>query len=359
MPFQRLQALFHPEQYHGWGKNRKFFEGWYYKIVSADEKKAFAIIPGIAMDEDGNQQGFIQVLDGKKLTAEYHKFDVVDFTPKSGCFELELGDNFFSGTKIQLDLPTIKGELIFTEQSLWPSSLISPNIMGPFSFVPFMECYHGILSLDHNIQGQLNIHNKPINFKNGRGYTEKDWGESFPSAYIWLQSNHFSRKGVSIKASVAKIPWLGGSFVGFIAGLLFEGLLIQFTTYNFSKLVRSHADKLQVQIALENSKYRLEIFVQRDAKTALAAPISGFMTGRIEESMTSRIEVRLIDRNKETVIFHDTGRNGALEVAGNLEEILIAEKNLVKHTSLQPQPSFQQSASTESLLMDQNCGLAR
>ena len=169
MAFQRIQALFHPEQYHGWGKTRKFFEGWYYKIVSADEKKAFAIIPGIAMDEDGNQQGFIQVLDGKKLTAEYHKFDVADFSTKSGCFELMLGDNYFSGTKIQLALPTIKGELIFSEQSLWPSSLISPNIMGPFSFVPFMECYHGILSLDHNIQGQLNIHNKPINFKNGRG----------------------------------------------------------------------------------------------------------------------------------------------------------------------------------------------
>mgnify|MGYP002630848345 FL=1 len=349
MPFQKIQALFHPEQYHGWGKTRKFFEGWYYKIVSADERKAFAVIPGIAMDKSGEQQGFIQILDGKKLSAEYHRFDVADFCPKAGCFELQLGDNFFSATKLQLDLPTIKGELNFTEQAPWPSSLISPNIMGPFTFVPFMECYHGILSMDHNIQGQLNIHKKAINFNNGRGYMEKDWGASFPSAYIWLQSNHFSQKGLSIKASVARIPWLGGSFVGFIAGLLIEDRLIQFTTYNFSKLVRSHADKLQVQLAMENSQYRLDIFVQRDTKTVLAAPISGFMNGRIEESMTSRIEVRLIDRRNKKIIFHDTGRNGALEVAGNLEEILITEKDLVKHTSLQPQPSFQRSSYAGSL----------
>ena len=39
-----------------------FFEGWYYKVVSADEKHAFAFIPGIAMDADGKQQAFVQVL---------------------------------------------------------------------------------------------------------------------------------------------------------------------------------------------------------------------------------------------------------------------------------------------------------
>ena len=65
----KLHAFFNPEQFQGWGKKRQYFEGWYFKIVNADESKALAIIPGIAMDAQGNRQAFIQVLDGKKKTA--------------------------------------------------------------------------------------------------------------------------------------------------------------------------------------------------------------------------------------------------------------------------------------------------
>jgi hypothetical protein len=46
----KLHAFFNPEQFQGWGKKRQYFEGWYFKIVNADESKALAIIPGIAMD---------------------------------------------------------------------------------------------------------------------------------------------------------------------------------------------------------------------------------------------------------------------------------------------------------------------
>lgn len=70
---KKMHALWNPTLYHGWGKKKRFFEGWYYKVVSADEKHALAIIPGVAMDENGKKQAFIQVLDGRKKTATYHK----------------------------------------------------------------------------------------------------------------------------------------------------------------------------------------------------------------------------------------------------------------------------------------------
>ena len=74
MTLKKLNSFFNPEQFQGWGKKKKYFEGWYFKVVNADESKAFAFIPGIAMDEAGKQQAFIQVLDGKKKTAVYHNF---------------------------------------------------------------------------------------------------------------------------------------------------------------------------------------------------------------------------------------------------------------------------------------------
>lgn len=321
MLIKKIQALFHPEQYHGWGKTRRFFEGWYYKVVNAEENKAFAFIPGIAMDEEGAQRAFVQVLDGKKLTSEYYSFGAQEFLPQPGKFEIRLGNNFFSKEKLKLDLPAIQGELHFNQSIPWPDRWYSPGVMGPFSFIPFMECYHGILSLDHTIQGRLTIHRETIDFSNGRGYLEKDWGHSFPSAYIWIQTNHFSQPGISFKASVAKIPWLGTSFVGFIAGVWWLDRLIPFTTYNFTRLRKSFADQKKVELVMENGKYRLEVLVRREAATKLASPILGFMDGRIEESMTAQAEVQLFDKKINKILLQDRGRNAGLEVAGKVEEL--------------------------------------
>ena len=319
----KIQALFHAEQYHGWNKSKRYFEGWYYKVINAKEDKAFAFIPGIAMDENGEKQAFIQVLDGRKLTASYHKFDAAAFKPQVGKFQVAIDNNHFAGNSIQLDIPAIKGKLTFHNQVPWSSTWYSPNIMGPFSFVPFMQCYHGILSMDHSIQGVLRINGEEIDFTGGRGYMEKDWGRSFPSGYIWMQTNHFSEPGISLKSSVAKIPWMGTSFVGFIAGVWLYDRLIEFTTYNFSKLRKSYADEDKVELVYENSKHRLEILAHREAATSLASPIGGFMDGRIEESMTAKIEVQLFDKKAKNYLLEDTGRNAGLEVAGKVEEIMV------------------------------------
>ncbi|MFL2599427.1 MAG: hypothetical protein ACJ0P1_02550 [Flavobacteriaceae bacterium] len=40
------------------GRSKRFFEGWYYKIVSKNQKHAFAFIPGVAMDENGKKTSF-------------------------------------------------------------------------------------------------------------------------------------------------------------------------------------------------------------------------------------------------------------------------------------------------------------
>lgn len=319
--FKKLQALFHPDQYQGWGKSKRYFEGWYFKVVTADESRAFAYIPGIAMGENGEKQAFIQVIDGKKRTAEYHKFNAEGFKPKAGKFEIEIANNFFSNDTMRLDLPSTTGQLRFTNLIPWPDPFYSPGIMGPYTFVPFMECYHGILSMDHRIEGQLIIHGDTVDFTNGRGYMEKDWGRSFPSAYFWLQSNHFSHPGISVKASVAKIPWMGSSFIGYIAGVWLHDRLIEFTSYNGSHLIKSYANRHEVKIVLENRNYRLEILAHRETSTQLASPISGIMEGRIDESMTSLIDVQLYDKKSQNLILLDTGRNAGLEVAGKISEL--------------------------------------
>ena len=73
---------------------------------------------------------------------------------------------------------------------------------------------------------------------------------------------------------------------------------------------------------MENKKHRINVSVRRFNATELASPISGIMEGRISESMTSELELKLTDLRSGKTIYEDTGRNVALEVAGEIQEIM-------------------------------------
>lgn len=319
---KQIRSLFNPEQYQGWGMTRKYFEGWYFKVVNATETKAFAFIPGIGMDEAGNSHSFIQVLDGKQKKSEYHTFSSSLFVPSVKGFELSIGKNYFSINRIILDLPAVKGALDFSGIVPWPKPWYSPGIMGPYTFAPFMECNHGVVSMDHSISGHLEINGELIDFTGGRGYTEKDWGHTFPSAYVWVQTNHFSKPGISLKASVARVPWVTGTFTGFIAGIWVNNHLIRFTTYNRSALKRLKVTDNFMEMVMENRDYIFEMTAPLDLATGLASPVRGLMDGRIEESMTAGVSLLLTEKNNGKMVLNDRGRNTCIEISGDMNTLM-------------------------------------
>lgn len=321
--FKRWKAFYHPPRFQGWGIRKNYFEGWYFKLVNADGSAKFAIIPGIAMDNAGAKQAFIQILDGRQKTAEYFKFPIESFSANSKRLEFTILDNFFSEERIDLNVPGLTANIRFSELTPWPSSIYAPGIMGPFAYAPYMECYHGIVSMDHKIEGVLHLKNQSISLKGGRGYTEKDWGRSFPSAYVWMQSNHFSQKGISFKASVARIPWLTGDFTGFIAGFWNKGELIRFTTYNRCSLEKCAIYDTKVELIMDHPKFKLFVIAERKEPTELASPILGAMAGKIAESMEAVIQLKLYDKRSGEIIFEDKGNHAGLEVAGAIERIIV------------------------------------
>ncbi len=314
---KRLRATWFPDEYHGWGRTRQYFEGWYFKVVSADEQYAMAFIPGISMGKHGEIHSFVQVMDGKACRAEYHRFAAGDFRPEGNRFGVGVGKNYFSGEQIQLDLPDISGEIRFQNTTPWPKMLGAPGIMGWYSFVPFMECFHGIVSLNHSLEGKLKIAGKEIDFTGGKGYIEKDWGRSFPRAYVWMQTNHFdTHDRASLLASVAHIPWLGSYFIGFISGFWLDGRLFKFATYTGAHKYLEIRDE-EVILIFKNPGSELRITAKQAAGTALISPISGEMTGKINESLQSTLQVELLQGRQR--IFEGSGRNAGLEVAGEVE----------------------------------------
>jgi hypothetical protein len=318
---RRWKATWHPERFHGWGREKNYFEGWYYKIVSPDEQFAFALIPGISRGKEGQAHAFIQEMDGKQYKVVYHEFSAEAFRPEENSFEVRLGDNFFSAEEVRLALPRLKGQLKMSSLHHWPKMLGAPGIMGWYSFVPFMECYHGVVSMHHELSGSLEVDGQMVDFSGGKGYLEKDWGKSFPSSWIWLQSNHFDHDSpVSVMASVANIPWLNGHFIGYIVGFLLDGHLYRFATYTGARM-KARLGEEEVFISFKDAKHRLELTAHRKGGSGtLISPLSGEMVGKVNESLSSTVEVKLF--RGESLLFEGTGRNTGLEVAGTVEALL-------------------------------------
>ena len=319
--------MWQPAMYHGHGKQAGFFEGWYFKFVDVAEQHVHAVIPGVFLGQDrSTSHAFVQVLDGLSGHSTYHRYPLDQFSASDREFDLRVGPNHFRVDCISLDINdadrTLRGELNFDGLVPWPVTTFSPGIMGPYAFAPFMECYHGVLGLDHAVRGSLLMNGETVNFDGGRGYIEKDWGQAFPQAWIWGQSNHFEQPGTSVTISVATIPWLGKSFRGFIIGLWCERQLYRFTKYNGAKITGLRLTDEHVILHTVNRTHRLELEAARSEGGLLHAPYRSEMLQRVTESLTATIAVKLIELKSERVIFEGMGRHAGLEINGEIQQIL-------------------------------------
>jgi tocopherol cyclase len=318
-----IKKILTPSIYHGHNKKPPFFEGWYYKLISENQYYRFAVIPGIFLGPNG--YSFVQVLDGSTGESDFFTFPVEQFHAEKGNFDIQIENNRFQLDRILLDIKTsektVQGEINFNGVNGWPVSIKSPGIMGWYAWVPRMECYHAVLGFDHKIIGTLQIDHRVLDFNNGRGYIEKDWGKSFPKGYVWMQSNHFQDQGVSLTASAAMIPWIGYEFRGFIVGLWIQGKLYRFATYTGANLTDFQISDHQVTMTLYDQNHILEIIATRNETGLLKGPTRVAMDMRVAESLTSTIHVRLTNSHKE-LLFEGSGLHAGLEVAGDIPRLL-------------------------------------
>ncbi|RXZ42327.1 tocopherol cyclase family protein [Agromyces binzhouensis] len=331
-PAQWLRGVRHPEAFHGHGVRRGFFEGWYVKLVSPDRAARWAVIPGVFRGiggdgGDGPDEAFVQVLDGLTGRSWYHRFPLEAFTASAHGFDVEVGPNRFDARGVTLDLPQLRGRIEHAEPLRpWPVTLREPGIMGWYGLVPFMECFHGIVSFGHGLRGTLEVEGAAVSFDGGRGYIEKDWGRAFPSGYVWMASNHVDQAGgehpdASLIASVAIIPWLGGSFRGSIVGLRHGGRLHRWTTWNRSEERRLEIDDSHVRWTLAGPDGLLELEAERVRGGLLHAPMRTAMHQRVEETLDARITLRHV-ANDGTILLDGVAECAGLEVFGDTDRML-------------------------------------
>ncbi len=322
-PLASLRTLLHPEGFHGAGRRGRFFEGWYHKLVGPGGA-SLALIPGWFQGEDEERRfAFLMVFDGGTETVRIVRFPAAEFHAASDRYDLRLGSSRFTAERLELDVDTpqlrLRGAIDCTNTHPWPVTLRAPGVMGWYGYVPLMQCWHGIVSLDHGLRGELELDGRRIALDGGRGYTEKDWGSSFPDAWVWLQANDPT---MSVTASVATIPWaFGRTFAGFLVGVLHRGQLYRFTTYTGARIEHLEVDSARVRWVLRSRTHRLELEALRGpAEVLLPAPDLNDMVAKVPESLGVTIRARLLTRDGETIASLESD-TGALEVMGDMARL--------------------------------------
>lgn len=329
-PASYFRGISHPEGYHGRGVRHGFFEGWYIKLVTADLGERWAVIPGIfrGLGEAGSaeaarDEAFVQVLDGLTGRAWYHRFDPSEFEAAEGRFEVRVGPNTFSAESVHLETPQLTGDISFTSAlDPWPVTLQAPGAMGWYGHVPFMECFHAVVSFGHGLSGSLVVEGTMRSFDSGRGYIEKDWGKAFPAGYVWLASNHIdTAPDASLIGSVAIIPWLGGAFRGFLVGLKHGGTLYRWSTYTRAKQLRLEVDDTHVYWSVEGRDGRLDLVAERVRGGLLKAPQRKAMLERVEETLDAKVSVRHTEAAGRVLLEGIASATG-LEIVGDIDRLI-------------------------------------
>lgn len=322
IPRYNFKKYFNTILFQGNTRKKNYFEGWYFKMVAEDGSSIISVIPGISLSKDNQKQhAFIQIINGITSQTYYYTFPLESFSFSKKEFAIKIGNNYFSKDSLILDIQNndsiISGKIKTSNTVKYKSGrLINPGIMGWYRYVPFMECYHGVASLTHNLTGKITIHNKEYDFNEGKGYIEKDWGTGMPSSWIWMQSNHFTEKENSFMLSIANIPWLGKSFAGFLGFFYHDKKIHHIATYRATKLKMDIDSLNHLHIKIENRKNTILLYVASNNTGMLKAPVSGLMDRRIPESIDATIKITMLDK-KGNLILKDSTNIAGLEMVGD------------------------------------------
>ncbi len=282
---------------------RDYFCGWYFKCQSGEQ--TLALIPA-SHRTDGRRLNSIQIITENTSRTVFFPYDALKREPNG----FSIGDCYFGRDGIILHINdgdiSAYGKLIFG-----PFSKIRYDIMGPFQYMPFMECRHSIKSMSHTLSGEVIINGESYKLGGGRGYIEGDRGRSFPSRYLWTHT--FFECG-SLMLSIADIPLGVLNFTGIIGVIHYRGREYRIATYLGAKAVHLADGEAIVRQGKCELSARL---IERHA-LPLAAPCNGDMSRTIHESASCVAEYTFTVNNK-TVFSFKTDRASFESEMSNIE----------------------------------------
>lgn len=263
-------------------KSTNYFEGWYIRILDANNNINYAVIFAVTFYEK-DPHAFIQIFDQNKQTNTYLRYDVQSF--KANDKEVFIEENRLSVHALKIKSKDYDIDITMTDHDL----LNQKSAMGFLEKMP-LECYQEVLYLNAIAKGTIKSFDTLTSI-DGFSYMEKTYGKNFPRRWFWLQAYN-QENAFSFTLAGGSVPTLFFYKFGFFIIIKYLGKEYAFGTYNFARLkVSKQGD--HVYFTIKKGAYKVMITaLSKDAVVLVGPSKGGNMNLDVLESIDSHMSIK-------------------------------------------------------------------
>jgi tocopherol cyclase len=343
--------------YHWQRGQRRFFEGWYFRVTLPDIGQSFAFMYSIE-DPAGGQThsgGTAQIL---AIADQYlcrtfpavHRFwawrealglghwrslqDKTEanlrwnaaaswLTPE--VFEQQIKEGYqATATWHQGKLTEPNGHTARWQYQTRPvygwgiPTQPQQSTAGWLSFLGIFEPGWQILMAHGLATGWIEWQGQRYDFTNAPAYSEKNWGAAFPEKWFWLQCNSFlDLPDLALTAGGGRRSVLGWMEEVAMIGLHHRGQFYEFVPWN-AAVNWQIAPWGDWQMTAESREYSIELkgTCPATAGTPLRAPTHRGMQFVCRDTLLGTIDLQLRRRHSRTLLLEAHSSLGGLEIGG-------------------------------------------
>lgn len=337
--------------YHWDGTNKRFFEGWYYRVTLPEIGQTFAFMYSIEDPIGGKPYsgGAAQVLGFNdeylcRTFPDVNKFwasrDILAlghwgktnlqvspiYLPPSE-FTDHIQEGYQATARLNQGIITDpRGNYCRWQYEIKPiygwgnQNSYQQSTAGWISFLQIFEPGWQILMAHGLATGWIDWNGKIYEFTNAPAYGEKNWGGAFPQKWFWLNCNSFDHEtDLAITAGGGRrgVLWWMESVA--MIGIHYQGKFYEFVPWN-SEVKWNIQPWGRWQMQARNSHYQVELRGSTDLSgTPLRAPTSNGLTICCRDTMRGKLdlELRQLDGSKSTVILKAHSHLCGLEIGGD------------------------------------------
>jgi tocopherol cyclase len=232
--------------YHWDGRDRRFFEGWYFRVTLPERKQTFAYMYSIEDPIGGKPHsgGVAQILgaDDEYLCRSFPNVELFWADRNSLALEHQRSQGDYykaTATFHEGKLQEPNGNFCEWQYSIQPvygwgnAEQSQQSTAGMLSFMQIFEPGWQILMAHGLATGWINWNGKIYNFVNAPAYSEKNWGGAFPTKWFWMNCNAFNQEpDLALTAGGGKrgVLWWIESVA--MVGIHYKGKFYEFVPWN-------------------------------------------------------------------------------------------------------------------------------
>jgi tocopherol cyclase len=321
--------------YHGDRSNKRFFEGWYFRVTLPKIQENFAFMYSID-DPSGNNYhsgGAVQII-GINEKYLYRTFPNVNkFWAAVDCLALTHwgktsleqkprilnSKDFHQYIQEGYQVTTTLNQGFIHNPSnnqycrweyktkpiySWGDLNKSPQATaGLLSFFPIFEPGWQVLMAYGLATGYIDWNGKIYQFNNVPAYSEKNWGCSFPNQWFWINCNSFQDEtdlAVTAAGGTRKVLWWFEEVA--IIGIHFQGKFYEFASSN-SQINSEVKSWGKWEIKAYNDFYQVKLLGTTNIEgTYVRVPTEKGLVFSCRDTLKGQLTLELKYRNGKTIV---------------------------------------------------------